>query len=195
MRAGSAIEKASTLVGDRVQIRSFELDASTVVLRLVQAGPEDAACCPGEKITRRWNLTGAGWAEIEPTPEGRLSTADLAGISWQLTHFSWDETASNEPAITLHVQDGQISGSSGCNRYTGSIRDGESPGDMEIGPIAATRRACPPPIMDAEQLYLEALAAANRFTFLAGDLALTYVIDQQWRTLRFTAEPSPSPAD
>jgi hypothetical protein len=48
---------ASTLVGDRIQIREARIEEGRIFLDLLQAGPGDAACCPGELATRGWELT------------------------------------------------------------------------------------------------------------------------------------------
>ena len=52
-----------------------------------------------------------------------------------------------------------VSGSSGCNTYNGSYTlDGDA---LKIGPLATTRMACAPAIMDQETLFLAALAAST----------------------------------
>jgi heat shock protein HslJ len=57
--------------------------------------------------------------------------------------------------------DGQASGSAGCNRFTAPARlTGD---EIHLGPFATTRRLCPPEVMDQEDRYLAALAAARRF--------------------------------
>lgn len=56
---------------------------------------------------------------------------------------------------------GRVSGRAGCNRYTSSYTlSGEG---LRIAPGAATRMACAPALMDAEDRYLRQLAAVQRF--------------------------------
>ena len=51
--------------------------------------------------------------------------------------------------------DGTVGGSTGCNRYTGPYTvDGDS---LELGTIATTQIACPPPADAVERAYLAAL--------------------------------------
>jgi heat shock protein HslJ len=57
------------------------------------------------------------------------------------------------PSATF--ENGTLAGSTGCCRYTASYTvDGDS---LEIGQIASTRMACPPPADAIEQAYLAAL--------------------------------------
>jgi heat shock protein HslJ len=66
--------------------------------------------------------------------------------------------------------DGRLSGSAGCNTYTGTYTvDGSS---MSIGPLATTRIACPEPIMQQENAYLAALAATSQFMLTPDRLTL-----------------------
>jgi heat shock protein HslJ len=72
---------------------------------------------------------------------------------------------------TLRVDsDGRASGNAGCNRFTGtaSITGDE----VRFGPFAATRRMCPPAVMDQEGRYLAALEATRRFELKDGALRL-----------------------
>src|SRR4030095_14811556 len=39
---------ATTLIGDRVQIRDVRIEPRRLLVGVVQAGPKDAKCCPGE---------------------------------------------------------------------------------------------------------------------------------------------------
>ncbi len=55
--------------------------------------------------------------------------------------------------------DGTVSGSGGCNRYHGkAVVSGAA---IQFGPLAATRMACSPALMDQEAKLLGALAAAR----------------------------------
>lgn len=58
---------------------------------------------------------------------------------------------------TLEFSADTVAGSAGCNRLSGRwTQDGAT---LSIGPMAATRMACPPPAMQAEQRVLALLAA------------------------------------
>ncbi|TKT80340.1 YbaY family lipoprotein [Aquamicrobium sp. LC103] len=52
-------------------------------------------------------------------------------------------------------EDGAVTGSGGCNRMTGKAT--VSGADITFGPIASTRMACPPAVMDQEGKFFAAL--------------------------------------
>src|SRR6185369_1496493 len=68
----------------------------------------------------------------------------IEGVPWALE---------SGPSATF--ADGTVTGSTGCNRFTASYAlDGEK---LEIGHVAATQMACPPPADKIERDYLAAL--------------------------------------
>jgi heat shock protein HslJ/uncharacterized membrane protein len=59
-------------------------------------------------------------------------------------------------------RDGQVGGNSGCNRYGGGFTlSGEG---LTLGPLRATRMACPPEQMETEQRVLDLLQKVTRVT-------------------------------
>lgn len=61
---------------------------------------------------------------------------------------------------TLEIAaDGRVSGSGGCNRYTGAAKF--SGPAMSIGPVASTRMACTPAAMDQEAKFFKVLERAK----------------------------------
>lgn len=171
---GTVVNRATSALGDRVKLRGAEFLGGRIVVDTVQAGPGDAACCPGQKLRRTFVLEGDSMAELAPEDQGRLSLADLSG-TWELTHFSWGEAVGEGIEITLALDDGRISGSSACNRYNGSVTAGELPGELALaGPLISTRMACPEPLMEAEKRYHAALENMRAYSFMAGKLALTW---------------------
>jgi len=73
--------------------------------------------------------------------------------------------------LTAEFAAGTISGSSGCNQYTGPY---EAKGtSITIGPLASTLRACADPAVDQQETdYLAALALARTFSVAGGNLTL-----------------------
>jgi heat shock protein HslJ len=91
---------------------------------------------------------------------------------------------------TLRLDNGHLSGYSGCNRYVGGYTlDGDR---LTVGPIATTRMAGEPEALEAETAFLVALGAAARLVVSDGELVLA---DEEGRELlRFVpavSEPSP----
>ena len=83
--------------------------------------------------------------------------------SWTVTGYNNGQQAVTSPAqgttLTATFTADQISGSSGCNTYNGAYTlDGNT---VKIGPLATTRMACEPAVMDQETAFLTALQAAT----------------------------------
>lgn len=101
----------------------------------------------------------------------------MSDLPWRLTRLEVD----GEPVdlhgaeITLEFADGRMAGKAAVNRFMGQgeILDGR----LEVGPLATTLMAGPPPLMDVEHAFLSAFQGTfvaervgNRLT-LAGDAA------------------------
>ena len=86
--------------------------------------------------------------------EGAADPSSLEGVPWVLASGvdvdGWEAVA---PSLTF--EDGQASGSSGCNQLTGSYTvDGSS---LEVAGIAMTAMGCPPPADEVERTYMDTL--------------------------------------
>lgn len=92
---------------------------------------------------------------------------ELVGTSWRVTGYNNGRQAvvSVREGTSLTLQfsaDGRVSGTGGCNRYTGTYtRSGDGIG---LGPLGATRRTCAEPagVMDQEADFLRALGSASQ---------------------------------
>ncbi|HET9063560.1 MAG TPA: META domain-containing protein [Candidatus Binatia bacterium] len=88
---------------------------------------------------------------------------EIAGTEWTVTGYNTGTNAVVGVLAETHLSvrfsaDGKISGSAGCNDYTGSYSfSGQS---LTIGETAATRKMCAQPegVMKQERLFLNALA-------------------------------------
>jgi heat shock protein HslJ len=131
--------------------------------------------------------SAAAPAESAATPSTLTGTvADLGGPEWKLESFSESEMVPSGVTITLAVAGEQLSGNSGCNRYMGSIKNGDAPGKIAIGPLAGTRMACPPPQDQAEARYTKALQHATSFVIQDGRLMIAYQDGDATHTLTYT---------
>ena len=172
--AGRITNIATAPIGDRVQVRDARIDGRRIVLDVVQAGEQDAACCPGDLVTRTWDLAGGRLREGAPVATGRLSLETIAGVEWVLTHWSWDEAAPAAPEVTLKLDGARLAGSAGCNNYFAPVKPGDPPGGIQVGPAGSTRMMCPGAEMAVEQRFFAQLAGVTQMRFLAGQLALSY---------------------
>jgi heat shock protein HslJ len=186
---GELQQIASAFVGDRIQIRGARVGGESIFLDVVRTGPEDAACCPGELATHGWTLeSGIGLNPIQMSDaSGRLSLETIGGTVWTLRSWAWEESAPAEPQVTLMFEDGKLVGHSGCNRYFATVTEGESPGEVSVGPAGATRMACPDAEMAVETRFLKQLAAVRKYGYMMGRLALFYEEEGLWGVMLFEA--------
>jgi heat shock protein HslJ len=191
---GKPLNLGTAPLGDRVQVRGMKIEEGRLFVDLVQPGPGDAACCPGDLATRGWILQGEELKEfVSSTKSGRLSLAALAGADWILRSWDLDKPAAAAPEVTLRFEEGRFAGSSGCNHYFAAATQGSSPGDLSVGPVSATRMACREPAMEVEKRFLGLLAGAKKFGFLAGRLALTCEKEGATSVLLFEARRDSPP--
>jgi heat shock protein HslJ len=173
-RQNGDIKNISTaLVGDRVKLKSAAIEAGEIVLEVLQAGENDAMCCPTMLATRRWSLDNMQLQEGENEMTGTLSIKVLEGSQWVLTHMNREQVLVRYPYVTLSSSKGRISGKSGCNQYSAGIEEGDSPGKIKIGQTMHTRMACPDNLMkQIETQYQELLPQVTGFSFYSGNLVL-----------------------
>jgi heat shock protein HslJ len=97
-------------------------------------------------------------------------TVSLDGTSWKLTVFNKNRpVAGSEP--TLSFEDGQVSGTAGCNHYGGSYEvDGDK---LSFGTMFMTEMWCEAEgVMDVESAYLELLGQAESYQVVDGVLTI-----------------------
>ena len=117
---GEVVNLGTQDLGDRVKVISAEIEGGQIILNVVQAGPTDAACCPGQKLRRTFAMNGDAMKEFSSEDLGRLSIADLDG-EWVLTHYYREEEVPETIEITLAFDAGRISGQAACNRFNGGV--------------------------------------------------------------------------
>jgi heat shock protein HslJ len=107
----------------------------------------------------------------------RIGTGDFVALDVNGVPITGDQP------LTLRLDaDGRASGSSGCNSFTASYELG-SKERFTLGPIASTRMACPPAIMEQETRYLSILDAAESYSvYASGSVS---VIAPDGRAIRF----------
>jgi len=111
-----------------------------VVERFVRAVPGDT--CGSGAV--QCELANTRWVPM------RIGDRSVAGVE-------------REPWFVLEPRAKHVTGSGGCNRFTGAYEAGE--GTLTFGPLASTRMACPG--METETAFLRALEGTRRFR-LAG---------------------------
>jgi heat shock protein HslJ len=96
--------------------------------------------------------------------------ASLDGTSWRLVE-GMDLTIPDDVEMTIAFEAGGVSGSGGCNRFTGPYeQDGES---ISVPRLASTRMACAGEVMSAERAYHSALESVTSWSATGGVLVLS----------------------
>lgn len=97
-------------------------------------------------------------------------SASLEGTSWKLEYFNKNRpVAGHEPTISF--EDGQVSGTAGCNSYGGGYEvDGEK---ISFGAMFMTEMWCEGDgLMDQESTYLALLGQAESYQVVDGVLTI-----------------------
>lgn len=86
----------------------------------------------------------------------------LRAREWRVASLDGAPLPAARPPVSLSfATGGRLAGQGPCNRLVGGWRlTGE---ELRAGPLASTMMACPPPLMDAERAYLQALETVRRF--------------------------------
>jgi heat shock protein HslJ len=94
----------------------------------------------------------------------------LVGPEWRLASTA-GEAVPAEVSITATFGNEEVTGSSGCNSYSGPYKvDGDK---IQFGPMVSTLMACDEPMMSWEGNYLKALQAAQNYTVSGNLLEIT----------------------
>jgi heat shock protein HslJ len=96
--------------------------------------------------------------------------ATLNDTSWLLVDLDSQTVLSDTP-VTISFENGEISGTDGCNRYGASYTLKGSKLSVDKN-IAATMMACPEPIMQQASAYVTALRQAAAFKIEGQQLTL-----------------------
>ena len=103
---------------------------------------------------------------------GPVTDDPLDGTSWDLMAYRKSKPIPGT-TITATFEDGQVTGSAGCNTYFGSYQiDGDI---INVGQIAITEMACMEPagVMEQELMFVEFLGDARTFRLSDGSLQIT----------------------
>jgi heat shock protein HslJ len=152
----------------------------------------DALCCPSRVSAVVYSLRRDDTPTLAPEtvthavtpqtsdlakPGSDAGAAQLFGKTWTLTEMETRTFSADQPNMEFDGDQKRTSGSSGCNRFTGTFQiDGAM---LRFSRIAGTRRAC----LDADLPHVET-------TFLKW-LEMTTRFEIQGKTLRLLANETP----
>lgn len=162
----------------KTKFRTHIISTASLALLLTACGTNND---PEEEATSKIAKPTTNPEIILPTPEHTLEVAPadisvaglatnqqpennniLAGSSWQIEDVDSGGIIDKANLTVNFGEEGWVSGSSGCNSYTGgySVNGYE----LELGELAATMMACPEAIMDLESKFLDVLGGAIDFS-------------------------------
>ena len=108
-----------------------------------------------------------------------VASQELSGTSWIVTNYNNGREAvvgvvSGTEITANFGDDGQVSGTTGCNNYFASYEADAEAGTITIGQAGSTLMACAEPegIMEQEQEFLAALATAATYRIQGSTLEM-----------------------
>lgn len=134
-----------------------------------------------------------GQLAITAADGGTLVFTAPGGIvgTWTLSSIDGTPIPATVTATAVFAEDGTLIGTGGCNTFSATYTvDG---GDIAMGAIGATRKACAADVMGVENSYLDALQSVT--TFAVAGTVLTLTDTAGTVTLTFTGGGSGIPTD
>jgi len=105
------------------------------------------------------------------SPASQTGGGDLTGKVWALTQLASKPPVAGTGISAQFGADGKVSGSAGCNRYTGTYTTSGNSITFS-SPMATTMMMCDAPVMEQESAYLKALGEAKTYAVKDDQLTL-----------------------
>ena len=117
-------------------------------------------------------LAGIAFVMMQGKQLGQLgsSGAEITGIKWRAVSVGEEAIPANSGIYIQFEVDGSIKGHAGCNGFFGSLEQRQS--GVGVGPLGATRMACPDPIMSRELTFIDAVQKMASFQSTSDTLSL-----------------------
>jgi heat shock protein HslJ len=95
---------------------------------------------------------------------------NLTGTVWALSELGGKSVVSGTGISALFTSGNKVSGSAGCNQYSGSYTASGS--SITFSQLTSTMMMCDTPVMVQETAYLKALGVAKTYTVKGSQLSL-----------------------
>lgn len=177
--------------GDRLTIIEEGLEYPTDILELNERAFRIRMHSPGEPVEILFapaESIAPDSVQTEMRIEATPAAAILWGTGWRLEYLAGAGVVDGVVATLEFPSEGRASGNGSCNRFNGVVTvDG---GAIQVGGIAATRKACLDAVMRQEDAYFAALRGAERFE--TDGQSLRIFSPGQAEPLRFVASQAPA---
>jgi putative lipoprotein len=184
----SKMDVPSTIIGTSTQLLTgappykFSLDypASDIEMRMIQLNMVGSAKTEPQAAPTHDADTGLAVVSVNPL-------AELTNTYWKLLSLNeadivMAEEQTREAFLQLRDDTKSVKGFAGCNAFTGSYTVNGN--DLDFGPLAATRKACPAG-MNTETEFLQVLDGVAYYSI--HEEALTLLNEQKKPVARFVA--------
>lgn len=199
---GQLTNAATTLLGDRVDVRSLTIENNQIVVDMVTQGPDEPMCCGTLEVQIVYELQGDQLVPVSYTELGTISAsgtttsteASIVGVSWEWVESVYSDgnitTVADPTRYTLELlPDGTAAIGADCNRVVGSYTLDGSSLNVVLGP--STMAACPP---DSQaDLFLRDLAGSASYVMDGADLVINLMMDagnMRFRSASAAAAPA-----
>lgn len=95
-------------------------------------------------------------AQMSCTTEIDMPDFELTQSEWWVEDINGKGVIDNSHTTLQFLEKGTVGGDTACNRYHGSLEITGS--SISFGPMAGTRKACSPVLMDQEMKFYQAIA-------------------------------------
>ena len=99
-----------------------------------------------------------------------VQTIQLVGSQWRLVRIDATLLPNDSRASIQFETEDRVVGHGGCNRFFGTYKTSDH--EITFNSPNSTRMACPPPIMDRESAFFDALEKARSFQRVGTELRL-----------------------
>lgn len=106
--------------------------------------------------------TDLGTINLVPTSAAVVDIDELTQHGWMVAKLNGAALSADSQATIAFDRDGRISGNASCNSYTGSYK--VNAGKLIVAPLAMTRKACVPAVMQQEQAFISVLESATNMS-------------------------------
>ena len=111
--------------------------------------------------------------------EVNMTEFELTDTEWWVEDIDGKGVIDRSHTTLQFLEAGRVAGDTGCNRYNGSVEiSGTS---ISFGPMAGTRKACAPALMDQEMRFYQAVTKV--VSWEVADTGLLHLKDADGNTV------------